>query len=113
MPKPDLAISKMEKYWQYYRVENYDSLRAFYIPKGENSDERLSSLFNTLHSLHENYGSVRSVNLVEESASKSLENGDRIELIYEVEFDKKVIKNQFSFAKDGSGNFKIMDHSFE
>lgn len=112
MPKADLTISKMEQYWQYYRVENYDSLRAFYIPKGDNPNERLNSLFNALHNLHENYGSVRSVNLVEKSTSKSIDKGDRIELKYEVEFDKKFINNQFSFAKDENGKFKIIDHSF-
>lgn len=112
MPKPDLAISTMERYWQYYKVENYDSLKAFYIPKGDNPDERLNSLFGALHNLHENYGSVRSINLIEKSASKSTEKGDRIELIYEVQYDKKVINNQFSFAKDENGEFKIIDHSF-
>ena len=112
MPNADGTISKMEKYWQYYRVENYDSLRAFYIPKGDNSNEQLSALFGAFHNLHEKYGSVRSVNLVEKSTSKSIDKGDRIELTYEVEFEKKVINSQFSFAKDGDGEFKIIDHSF-
>jgi hypothetical protein len=52
IPKPDLAISKMEQYWQYYKVENYDSLKAFYIPKGENPAKKMTWLLNPLHNLH-------------------------------------------------------------
>ena len=112
MPNANVAISKMEKYWQYYRIENYDSLRTFYIPKGDNPNERLNSLFGAFRNLHKNYGSVRSIKLIEMTTSKSLDNGDRIELTYEVEFEKEVINNQFSFAKDEDGKFKILDQSF-
>lgn len=113
MPQSDAAVSKMEQYWKYYKVENYDSLKSFYIPKGDNPEKRLNDLFSALHNLHNNYGNVHNVSLIEKSASKSLDKGDRIELIYEVEYEKKVIHNQFSFAKDKNGEFKILDQSFD
>lgn len=112
IPRADEAVSQMNQYWEHYKVENYDSLRSFYIPKGDNPEERIKNLFNALHSLHTKYGNVRNVKLVETTTSKSLEKGDRIDLVYEVEFDKKVINNQFSFKKDRDGKLRIIDHAF-
>jgi hypothetical protein len=112
MPKPEKTAATMEKYWNFYKVENYDSLKTFYIPKGNNPDEKYKDLCKALHGLHENYGNVHNVLLTGQSATKSLGEGETIGLTYEVEFEKKVINHEFSFKKDDKGEFRIMDHTF-
>lgn len=107
-PTPDVAIAKMEKYWGYYKVENYDSLRTFYRLKG-NPNEGLNAIIGTIQNLHENYGDVQNVHL---SVKEIANDGNWIRLVYEVKFDKKSISNIFTFKKNKYGEFNITDHKF-
>jgi hypothetical protein len=109
MPKPDKAVAMMNRYWNFYQVENYDSLKTFYISNGENVD---TSFWRAIHQLHENYGSVKNVTMTKTGVEQSLGEGESIELAYEVELDKKVITHEFAFKKDEKGVFRISNHEF-
>ena len=107
-PTPDPAIAKMEKYWEYYRVGNYDSLRNFYRLK-VNHPTGLNAIIGTIQSLHENYGGVQNIHL---SVTEITNDGNQIRLVYEVKFFKKSIGNIFTFKKDKYGEYNITDHRF-
>jgi hypothetical protein len=109
MPKADQAIAMMNRYWNFYKVENYDSLKTFYISSGANID---TGFWKAVHFQHENYGHVKSVNMTQTGVEQSLSEGEKIELAYEVEYEKKVVTHDFSFKKDEKGVFRITNHEF-
>src|SRR4051794_7153849 len=71
LPDTKKTVATMEHYWNYLKVENYDSLKIFYIPKGDNPDEKYKSLSAALHQLHEKYGNIRNVSLTSQTATSS------------------------------------------
>jgi hypothetical protein len=109
MPKPDETVAMMNRYWDFYRAENYDSLKTFYISNGE---EIGTSFWNGMQQLHKDYGGVKSITMTKTEVKQSVGEGEGIELIYEVELDKKVITHDLSFRKDETGVFRIANHEF-
>ena len=105
MPKADGTIASMNRYWDFYRVENFDSLKTFYtapIPD--------TSFWNALHKVGEQYGNIKDISLINTTVGRAFGKGERIELTYEVEYDKKVLDHIFAFKKDDKGVFKISRH---
>lgn len=105
MPNADGTIAMMSRYWQFYRVENFDSLKTFYT--GSIPD---STFWNALHTLHEKYGDVKDISLSNITVGQAFGEGERVELTYQVEYDKRFLGHQFIFKKDDKGVFKIIRH---
>lgn len=105
MPKADNTIAMMNRYWEFYRVGNIDSLKTFYT--GGVPD---TSFWNSLHAVGEKYGDIKNVSLTNTTVGQAFGEGERIELTYEVEYDKKVLDHEFIFKKDENGVFKISKH---
>jgi hypothetical protein len=105
MPKADNTIAMMNRYWEYYRVDNIDSLKTFYT--GGVPD---TSFWKSLHAVGEKYGDIKNVSLTKTTVGQAFGEGARIELTYEVEYDRKVLDHEFIFKKDENGVFKISKH---
>lgn len=105
MPRADETIAGMNRYWDFYRVENFDSLKAFYIPPIPDT-----SFWNALHKVGAQYGKIQNISLTNTTVGQAFGKGERIELTYEVEYEKKVLDHIFSFKKDDKGVFKISKH---
>ena len=105
-PTTDAAVSTMEKYWEYYKDEKYDSLRTFYSLRAY-PYEKLNPVIYAMRDLHEKYGFVQTIHL---SVKEISDDGNSIRLLYEVKFATKSIANVFSFKKNGKGEYKIKEH---
>jgi hypothetical protein len=105
MPKADDTITMMNRYWEFYQVDKFDSLKTFYT--GGVPD---TSFWNSLHAVGEKYGDIKNVSLINTTVGQAVGKGPRIELTYEVEYDKKVLDHEFIFIKDENGVFKILKH---
>jgi hypothetical protein len=105
MPKADETIAMMNRYWDFYRVENLDSLKTFYFAPIPDT-----SFWNALHEVREKYGDVKNISLTKTTVGQAFGEGARVELTYEVEYDKKVLDHEFTFKKDDKGVFKISRH---
>lgn len=105
LPKADDTIAMMNRYWDFYRANNFDSLKTFYT--GGVPD---TSFWNSLHTVGEKYGDIKNVSLTNTTVGQAVGKGPRIELTYEVEYDKKVLDHEFIFVKNENGVYKISSH---
>jgi hypothetical protein len=105
LPNADNTVAMMNRYWDFYRVDNIDSLKTFYnLPLAD------TSFWNALHEVGVQNGDIKNISLTNTTVGKSLGEGERIELTYEVEYDRKVLNHEFVFRKDNNGDFKISSH---
>lgn len=109
LANPENAISQMDSYWRIYENRQYDSLRIFYIPKGDNPKERLSNLLNELKKVDDRLGRVIEVRLTRSTTKVSLE-GKFIDLDYEIIYKTVVVSHKFTF-KEEEGIYKIYEHT--
>src|SRR5687768_760285 len=100
IPNPDDTIKGMEQYWDHFKAENYDSLRAFYIPKGNTPEQKLNDLMAALHNVRERFGKIDSVRLLRFESAVDTKNGKQIDLDYVVFYEKKPFMHQFKFIKN-------------
>jgi hypothetical protein len=105
MPKADDTIAMMNRYWNFYRVENFDSLKTFYT--GSIPD---TSFWNALRGEAAQYGDIKDINLSTISVGQSFSEGENIELTYQVVYDKNFLYHKFTFKKNDKGVFKIVRH---
>ena len=112
LAKPEGAITLMDSYWKLYERKQYDSLRTFYIPKGDNPQERLSGMLNELKNVDNRFGKVIEVRLTKSTSENSFEDGKSVRLEYEVIYENAIIPHSFYF-KEEKGIYKILEHSFE
>jgi hypothetical protein len=101
----------MDSYWKFYEKKQYDSLRTFYIPKGDNPQERLSVVLDEVKNVDSRFGEVSEVRLTKSTSENSFEDGKSVTLEYEVVYENAVIPHSFHF-KEVNGVYKILEHSF-
>jgi hypothetical protein len=105
LPKADNTIAMMNRYWEFYKVGNIDSLKTFYTDQIPDT-----AYWNSMHGVIEKYGDIKNIALTNTTVGQSLGEGERIELTYEVEYEKKTLDHEFVFRKDNNGVFKISNH---
>jgi hypothetical protein len=105
-PNADETKASMDRYWQFYKAENYDSLSTFYI------DRNLGEIQYIIDSLHKNFGEVKHIKFTSQRIHQSATDELTIALSYSILYQKTFIAEEFVFKKEKDGIFRIREHSF-
>lgn len=111
LPDTSGAQRMMEKYWQFCKDEQYDSLKHFYL-EDRVSESQLNQLFTSLHDMREKYGSIKKANNFHIGVNKSLGGEGKVELSYQVIYENKILEHTFTFKELKHEEFRITDHSW-